>query len=42
MFLVHFGLVTLVLALIMLPRFFAIHFNSDDNASVGHEEYDYR
>lgn len=40
MFLVHLGLVALILALIMLPRFFAIHFNSDN--SVGNEEYDYR
>lgn len=40
MFLVHLGLVGLVLALIMLPRFFAIHFDSE--SEVGREEYDYR
>ena len=40
MFLVHAGLVALVLALIMLPLFFAIHF--DNESEVGREEYDYR
>lgn len=40
MFLVHLGLVALILALIMLPRVFAIHFNNESEA--GREEYDYR
>lgn len=40
MFLVHLGLVALVLALVMLPRFFAIHFDNESEAA--REEYDYR
>jgi uncharacterized PurR-regulated membrane protein YhhQ (DUF165 family) len=39
MFLVHFGLVATIFALIMAPRVFAIHF---DNSDAKTEEYDYR
>lgn len=40
MFVAHLGLVALILAVIMLPRAFAIHFNNENNPS--REEYDYR
>jgi hypothetical protein len=41
MFLVHLGLVGAILAVIMLPRVFAIHFDNN-NSNVSREEYDYR
>ena len=40
MFIVHLGLVAVILAVIMLPRMFAIHFNNE--SSPRREEYDYR
>ena len=40
MFIVHLGLVVAILAVIMLPRVFAIHFNNESDLS--REEYDYR
>lgn len=42
MFLVHLGLVGVILAVIMLPRVFAIHFDNSNNNNVSREEYDYR
>jgi hypothetical protein len=42
MFLVHVGLVALLLAIVLLPRVFAIHYDAKSNSKSEEYEFDYR
>ena len=42
MFLVQFGLIVLLLAIVMLPRVLAIHYSADSDAKSEEFEFDYR